>query len=260
MRPVNLLPEGDRPYVPTGARAGSAYAVVGVLGALALAAAVYGFLTYQIDSRTARAQAASNEADKAEARASALGPFGAFAEIKQTRFASVTQLAEGRFDWERMLREVSRVLPDGVFLTELGASTTEEATGAGAGAANAPPSAAAAGAASGPSMTLTGCAPSQPDVATTLVRLRRLHRTQEVALGESSRPESESGGGGAPAAGGGGSAPGAAGAGTADAGECGETGGSPNYSFTATVKFTPQDATSAAGSKPKVPTSLGGGQ
>lgn len=268
MRPVNLLPEGDRPYVPTGARAGSAYAVVGLLGALALVAVVYGGLAYQIDSRTARAQTASREADKAEARASALGPFGAFAQIKQTRFASVTQLAEGRFDWERMLREMSLVLPDGVFLTELGASTTDEATGSGAGgsdAANAPPSAAGAagagGPASTPSMTLTGCAPTQPVVATTLVRLRRLNRAESVELGESSRPESSGGSAGAapPAPGGG--------AGTADAGECGETDGRPNYSFTVTVKFSPAQAAGATAAngatgapEPKVPANLGGGK
>lgn len=228
MRPVNLLPEKLRPRGASGGGQGTAYIALGVLGALVVAVLLYVVTANQASSRTAEAAQAQEEAKQAESQSVALGAFGNFAAIKQTRTASVRGLAQARFDWERLVREISRVLPSNVWITTLSASATpEETTGP---TANAP---------QGPSLRLTGCASSQPEVAATVLRLRRLHRAQEVKLQDSTRSETE-GGAGAPA--------GAPAGGTASCS---------GYQFNATVNFT--TAPPASPAPVKVPASLGGG-
>ena len=238
MRSINLLPERYRPRRPSGGQRGSAYWVLGVLGVLVLAVAVRTAIVYQIDSRQAETTRAARETVAAEARARSLGAFGNFAQLTSTRLESVRERADARLDWERLVRELARVMPKDVYLTELEAAAAPAAATTGA-----PPAGPAASAASGPSLKLSGCAPEQPDVATVLVRLRRLHGAEEVKLTESSRESgSSSGGGGSGGAGGG----------------CGKTGGRPNYKFDVSVVFGDERATEDR-DEAKAPKSLGGG-
>jgi Tfp pilus assembly protein PilN len=238
MRPVNLLPEQHRPRRGTGERQGSAYVALGVLGALFLCVLVYALTASQVGSRQSEAANVKREATEAEAKLAALGRYGNFAQIKQTRATSVKALAGARFDWERLMRELAHVLPEGTWLTEVEASVSPdpEAT-----------KAAAAGAASGPSAKIAGCAPRQPDVARLMVRLRGMHRVTEVTLKESAAEEQS------PAAGQAAAGP-TASTGGADAG-CGDL-----YGFDLTVTFEAAPATPAdAAGATRVPASLGGG-
>jgi len=248
MRAVNLLPEGDRRRVATGRNRGSGYLVVGALALMLVALLSYTLTANQVTSRNAQADQAGRDADEAERRAARLGAFGDFAQTKQTREASVKSLAAGRFDWERLSLEMARVMPPGVFVTDLSAAAAgspEGATGAAGGAAASPPDSSGAGA--GPQVKITACAPTQPDVATAMVRLRSMHRAKEVELADSTRGESSQGGGA--------TAPGASG--SADQG-CGTTRGRPNYKFVANVSFEAAPPDAEEGS-PDVPRSLGGG-
>lgn len=247
MRPVNLLPEGDRTRVATGRYAGSGYLVVGTLALVLVALVSFVVVANQVTSRNAEAAQAGREADEADRRAAQLGAFGDFAQTKQMRETSVKSLAGERFDWERLSLEMARVMPRGVFVTEVNAAATG-APGESAGGAAGASGGASAPSGSEPQMKVTGCAPSQPDVATTMVRLRSLHRAKEVTLEDSSRDEqaetsgtSESG----------------AEAGSANEG-CGATRGSPNYKFIASVTFEKAQPAGPEGS-PDVPGSLGGG-
>ena len=122
MRPVNLLPEQHRQRRATGSLSGSAYVVVGVLGTPLLAVLVYTLTANQVTSRKDQTAQARQKADSAEARAASLGAYGNFSRLKTTRIASVTQVAQGRFDWERLVRETSLVLPNHTWLTEVSAS------------------------------------------------------------------------------------------------------------------------------------------
>lgn len=232
MRPVNLLPADLRPRQASGALAGSAYAVVGVLAALLLMAVGYVMSANQVNSRTSEIAEVRQEQADAEARAAALAPYENFAQIKATRIESVKSLAGLRFDWERLMREVALVLPDGTSLTDLAASTT------GAADAGGTPPADAAAAAVSPSLNLQGCAERQPDVATLMVRLRRLHRAADVSLTESSKQEASSGG-----------------AAPVDSGTGSEGCPPDTYLFDLTVTFEPLDVEVE---KP-VPARLGGG-
>jgi Tfp pilus assembly protein PilN len=242
MRPVNLLPEGHRPRSSAQRSHGGHLVVVG-LAVLLLATLAYVMTANLATSRKDKMVKVEQETRQAEARAKELGGFGQFAQLKQTREASVKQIAQGRFDWERSMRELARVLPRAAWLTELKASTSDEAASNSATSATPGGGASATGTgpqANSPSLVLSGCARTQPDVATTLVRLRRLYRAQDVDLAESSR----SGEAGSTAS---------SSASSSDTGgDCGR-----GYSFNLTVKF---GAASAPTEQTKaVPTSLGGG-
>jgi Tfp pilus assembly protein PilN len=244
MRPVNLLPERLRPRRPTGQLQGSAYVVVGVLGALLLTVLLYVVTLNQINSRESDTARAESEAQQADARAATLGPFGQFARVKITREQSVKLLAESRIDWERAVRELALVLPPDTWITELdGSSGAQSASDTSGQSPSGPSTTSSSGK---PTLKLVGCAIKQPDVAVLLVRLRRLHGVEDVDLTESGREEIAGSDGG-----------GASGSGSSGVGQqtCGH-----DYKFDLTVTFTPDgpNAPKVTGAE-KVPTSLGGG-
>ena len=236
MKAVNLLPAAHRPR-GGGESKGSATVLLGALGLLLAATLGYVLVSNQAAERASRAAEVNQEAQVAEGRAGSLEPYARFAELKRTREDSVMQLAGTRFDWERSMRELARLLPAKVWLTALDASTSAQDPASA-------PSASGTEAPAGPSMKLTGCAPSQPAVAATLVRLRGLYAAADVQLSDSTK--ATTGADASPTA-----TSGSASAG-ADSTNC------PDYTFNATVDFT----TSAAGhdALSKVPASLGGGQ
>lgn len=128
------------------------------------------------------------------------------------------------------MRELALVLPEDVWITEANASASASAEN---GAA---PAAAGQGAA-GPNVNLVGCAPSQPAVAEVLVRLRNLHRADDVQLAESAAP----------------------GAGEGESVTTG-CGGGDRVQFNLTVTFSAPPALEAQGERGEaVPTELGGG-
>lgn len=188
MRPVNLLPDDLRPRRAAEDLRGSSYAVIGLLAVVLVMAVAYVLTANQVNSRKSEIAQAEQETAEAQARAARLAPYQNFAQIKAARVESVKQLAGQRFDWERMMREVALVLPADTSLTDLHASTVpEEDAGRGASAASTVTTL-------GPSLNLKGCAKRQPDVATLMVRLRRLYRATDVQLTESSRQGSVAGG------------------------------------------------------------------
>lgn len=260
MRPVNLLPENLRPRERKQGGSKGSYVVLGVLGALLAGMVLYVVTANQVTSRQAQTERLRAETYAAEQRAGALARFGAFKDMKQTRMASVASLAGARFDWERMARELSLVLPKGVWLTDLKATATgEEPPGGSSGPSSSTSSSSSSGSSSAaggeeekvPNLLLSGCSPTQEAVAETLVRLRRLHQAQEVELVLSERETNGVTGTAAPAVGG---AP-AAGAGAPEG--CGATRGRSNYKFEVEVKLAPTpDPTVGGGS---VPRKLGGG-
>jgi hypothetical protein len=179
------------------------------------------------NQNSTKADKAKQEADALEAKAAQLDSFTDFASIKDQRLAAVMAAAETRFDWERMLREVSRVMPKGSWLQ------TTEASVLGDPSEVVSPADPAAAAPTAPAATFVGCTPKQSEVAKILVRLRAMHRVDDVELNESLRE------------------PGVTEV-TPDS--CG-----PFYKFDVTVKFLPADPPEAPRGTTSVPASLGGG-
>jgi hypothetical protein len=250
VRPVNLLPDSYRPRRARGTLGGSAYIVVGALAVLLLAATAYVLTANQADSRAAEAAKAEQEAKAAEAEAARLGSFGDFAAMKQTRQASVAGLAKVRCDWERLMRELALVLPPGTTIREADAGLTP-----GEGQA-APVGAAAASGPTGPYATLKGCAREQTDVARLMVRLREMHRVEDVELDES-KIQGDGTAGGA-----GGGEVIATPVGSGSGGASGQdTACDGVYEYTVTVAFeaVPLGSEVPSGER-RVPVSLGGGE
>ena len=229
MKAVNLIPTEQRRVRATGNRSGSAYVLIGALATLLVMVAAYVFTAGNVTDRQNKAAAAKAEANQLEAQASKAKSFTNFAQIKQTRLASVSTIANTRFDWERMMRELSRAMPAGSWLQASDASVAGQAAGSTSDAST------ATEAPTGPSATLTGCTPNQADVARMMVRLRQMHRVTDVMLNQSStetgEPEEV----------------------TADS--CGSY-----YQFDVTVSFAvTQPDTEAPRGETRVPASLGGG-
>lgn len=228
MRPVNLLPQSARPYVASGKAGNGSYVLLGVLAALVLGVAGYVLTSNSISSHKSEIAQAQQETAAAQAKASSLQKYGDFNQVAATRLQSVSSLAVSRIDYERLLRETSRVLPGGVWVTSL------DAEAVGGGTTSTTSTTSTTGAA--PTVHLVGCAPSQRAVATTLVRLRAIHGSDEVQLNDSGRPLKI----GSAAQGG-------------DGGDCGT-----NFAFDIVVNLT-NEVTGYGDLGQKVPATLGGG-
>lgn len=231
MRAVNLIPNEQRRAHSSGAKPGSSYIVIGVLATLLAMVAGYVLTANKVTQNTNDAAAAKAEADSLEAEVAQRGSFTNFSQIKETRLASVSGVAQTRFDWERLMRELSRVMPSGSWLQTTDASVTGQV----AGAESTTPVAGTTAALPQPKANLVGCTPHQSDVARMMVRMRQLHRVSDVELNESSTELGATG----------------------DAGvdSCGR-----HYQFDLLVSFSPTPPqTEAPHGERVVPTSLGGG-
>jgi Tfp pilus assembly protein PilN len=191
MRAVNLLPHDARPgsrwaTFGRGASARHVLARSGIAAAV-LGLALAGLTLHQrsvVDDRQTELRDGQARLVVAQAKA---------AEVQQTqaasaaRYSALKTLVAQRLAWEDVLRDLARVLPEGVFLQSLSAaSPTPTTTAAGTPAAAAPGTAAAPGAVP-TSFTVSGSADSQKRVARVLDRLALLPWLSDVTLQSSVR-------------------------------------------------------------------------
>lgn len=254
MRAVNLLPDELRPRQRSAGGRGPGHVVIGVLGVFLVLAVAYALSLNQVNGRKTEIASAKGEIEKAKREVAASTAFGDFHSIKETRVASVKELAAGRFDWERLMRELALVLPEHTWLLDANATTTGDTSQGGAsttpaptasGASPAPAATADAAGAGGtnPTLDLKGCAVQQKNVAVMLVRLRKLYRVEDVNLTESAQELTESGGAQASTDSAGGS----------------DTCGNGRFKFAVAVTFSSDSPKSDKPAGGKVPAKLGGG-
>jgi Tfp pilus assembly protein PilN len=127
MRAVNLLPQDDKKKLGfSGGRAPLiAVGAVAALGALGY----WGYSSHQaVDQAKTDVAAATAERDALQTE------FGAFQQAKareagqKLRTGAVVSLAAGRINWERLVRDLSAVMPHQVWLTNLKGETDPAAT------------------------------------------------------------------------------------------------------------------------------------
>lgn len=179
MKRMNLLPPELRPR--DGARRGSSYMVVGALGGAILAMLTFGFVIRGVRSDESELASLQEDTKRAQAQVEALSPYAEFSDMKQTRAQSVRSVAETRFDYERLARELARILPKDVSVSHLEVSPGSLSQAEAAKGADTPDASGEAA----PTMQVSGCAPTQDDVADTLDRLRALTSASAVALSSS---------------------------------------------------------------------------
>lgn len=193
MRPVNLIPPADRHGDNAPLRTGPVAYIL--LGALVLALAGVSMLVLannQISDRKSELTEVKREDAEAKARAESLATYAQFASLHEQRVQTIASLADSRFDWERVMRELSLILPHDVWLTSMDASAGSEAGGSsGGGSAGG----SLAGQISGPSLTISGCAAGHDAVAGFVTALKDIDGVTRVGIESSELADEEEGAG-----------------------------------------------------------------
>jgi len=206
MRPVNLIPPDQRHGSQSPLRTGPlAYIVLGSLVGLLAAAALLVITSNQISERKDEIVTLKREDRIAELRAQRLSSFVQFAQLRQERVETISSLANSRFDWERVMRELAKILPRDVWLTSLNASAAGGTESSGSSSASG-----LRGGIAGPALEISGCADGQAGVAGFVTALKEIDGVTRVGVQSAALAPEGSG------AGEGGSEAGSGGGGSAD--------------------------------------------
>jgi Tfp pilus assembly protein PilN len=191
MRPVNLLPTELRQGAQAPMRTGPIpYIVVGALAAVLAGVALLVLAGNQISERKTEVAQLKREDAAAVQEAKRLAAYTQFQTLHEERVATISSLADSRFDWERVMRELSLILPHDVWLTELSASASAESEGGEGGGGGA-----LRGAIAGPALALGGCASGQESVAGFVTALKDIDGVTRVGVESSELPSEEEGAG-----------------------------------------------------------------
>lgn len=203
MRAVNLVPADQRRGgIGAPGRSGSGvYVLLGALAVMVVAAAAYVLVSNSVTSRKSELATVNRDAAEAQARAAALRPYKDFATLSQLRVATVSQLAASRFDWERVMRQLSRALPGNVWLTSVVGTVAPGVALDGSSSGN---TGSLRSALQVPAVEIVGCTESQAEVSRVMARLRLMHGVTRVSLASSEKTDSTGGSAAAPAPGSGG--------------------------------------------------------
>ena len=189
MRPVNLIPSDQRHGGQSPLRTGPVpYIVLGGLVALLVGAAVLVMTGNQISERKDEIVTLNREDRIAQERAERLAAYVQLAEMRQQRVETISSLADSRFDWERVMRELSKILPSDVWLTSLDASASPEAGSSGGSSGGG-----MRGSIAGPALEISGCAKGQEGVAGFVTALKEIDGVTRVGVESSALPSEGSG-------------------------------------------------------------------
>lgn len=184
MRAVNLLP-GDQ--ADQGRKVPPLPVLVGCVGTVVISA-LLALMFLSASSGVAKKQHALEQIQAEYAALPAPIPaspvVAALPQQRQTRVTALATVLGQRVAWDRLLREVSQVVPSDVWLVSLNALAPSISPAPVAGAA--PPQ----------SFMVTGCTYSQDSVARFLARLSVVPDLTGMTLGKSSTDTSGGGGGG----------------------------------------------------------------
>lgn len=185
MRPVNLIPPEDRRGDHSELRTGAfTYLLVGGLAALLLGIIAVAFTSKQVSDRESEKQELEATLEEETARAESLRSFADFRAVQETRTATVASLAQSRFDWERVIKELSLILPSDVWLTNLTGTVSPSVSVQNGAEVTIRDSV------SGPAIELIGCAPSEEAVAGFIAALEDIDGVTRVGVEEAAQSES----------------------------------------------------------------------
>jgi Tfp pilus assembly protein PilN len=178
MRPVNLIPREERQGASAPMRTGPMpYLLVGALALALVGVALLVLAGNQVTERKAEVAQLKRENVAAKARAEELSAYTQFQTLQQQREMTIGSLADSRFDWERVMRELSLILPKDAWLVSLTASASPNASvgeGGGSGTLR--------GAAAGPALEIQGCASGQEAVAGFVTALKDIDGVTRVGV------------------------------------------------------------------------------
>jgi Tfp pilus assembly protein PilN len=190
MKAVNLLPSEQRGSGKTSAAvtapvpkapAGGAYAVLGFLAIVVVAAAVYVLAGNRVTDRRAELARTTQEAQAVSKQAADLQSYAEFKALADARRTTVRDLAKARFDWPLAFYGISRTLPADVHLRTMSGTVTTNSSAAGGNSLRS--------AIQSPAIELSGCTTSQTGVARMMSRLHDVRGVTRVSLSSSTRSE-----------------------------------------------------------------------
>jgi Tfp pilus assembly protein PilN len=188
MRPVNLIPPEERVGGRKPLRSGPlAYIVVGALAAAVSAITALLGTESKVNHRKAEVTQLESEQASITAKAQALSAYTQISTEREQRLATLTSLADSRFDWARILHELSLVMPADVQLTSLSGSAAPGVSTAGGGGI------AMRAQIAGPALEMVGCASGQVSVAAFIEALKDIDGVTRVGVQGSSVSGGESG-------------------------------------------------------------------
>jgi len=186
MRPVNLIPSDQRRGEAAPARAGAAsYIVVAVLFAILFAVTGVVLTGNSVSDKESELASLQSKQAETQARADALANFASFQQMKDNRVVTISSLAQSRFDWERVMKEISRVLPDSVWLTNLTGTVSPEVAVENSATVTLRSSV------EGPALSMIGCARSQQDVAALIAAIGDIDGVSRVLVEKSEKPTTD---------------------------------------------------------------------
>jgi Tfp pilus assembly protein PilN len=190
LRPANLIPPEQRKgrFVPGAARprrAVGVYLLLAGLGFALLGVTALVLTSNKVNDHKEQIGRLQREEASAKSAADALRPYGNFAQMQRARIATVKSLVGTSFNWERVMRSLTRTLPSDAWLVSFKGSVSPDVTieggeGAASGLRNETQS---------PAIELVGCTYSHRAVARMMTRMRNLDGVTQVVLGDSERPE-----------------------------------------------------------------------
>lgn len=186
MRPVNLIPPDERRGDSAPSRTGAlSWVIVGGLAVVLVAVTAIVMLNKGISDKEAEVATLERQEQELQARAQSLASFVDFQLAEEARTETISSLAETRFDWSRVMRELSRVLPGRTWLVNLTGTVSPEVTledGANVSLRSS---------VEGPALELVGCAPSQAVVGRLIAAVGDIDGVTRVAVGRSEKPDDE---------------------------------------------------------------------
>jgi len=192
VRPVNLIPPEDRRGEQAPLRTGSLpYVLLGALVAMLIGITAMVLVDNQISESKSEVATLESEDAAATARAERLAAYTQFRSMSEQRVATVGSLADSRFDWERVMRELSLVLPSNVWLVSLAATASPDVTVSGGGGGGSSSGAGLRAQVPGPALELNGCAAGQEAVAGFVTALKDIDGVTRVGVESSELGEEE---------------------------------------------------------------------
>ena len=205
MRPVNLIPAEDRRGDQAPLRRGAlAYIVLGALTLLLVGVIAVVLVGNQVSERETDLAKLRGEDAATAAKAAKLASYTEFRGLSEARVETVQSLADSRFDWERVMRELALILPSDVWLVNLTATATPGVdVGGGSGGGGGSSGGGMRGQIAGPALELSGCAAGQTSVAGFVTALEDIDGVTRVGVQSSQLADKESGAGSSSGGGGG---------------------------------------------------------
>ena len=181
----DLRPERAARERQGGASARAMQVACAMVALLAAAVVYLVVVSNQVSSGRERLGELSGELVQAESQAATLKPYDDFARATMARREAVATVAGTRFNWDRTLRQLAKVGPDGVWLTSVKGTltpTTQIDDGTPDGDTST-----LRGALAAPALELAGCATRERSVPSYMDRLYGMTGVTEVGFSRSER-------------------------------------------------------------------------